>query len=345
MMHMHDTPTISVLVTTRNQHATIARALDSILRQRCEARVEIVIGDDASTDGTAGICRRYRDAHPERVRLLAHPERQGIMRNYYACMDAAAGEYIADLAGDDEWADDRKLQRELAALSGDPTLALVHTDYAERDAATGSVTPVAFPYTEGPTGDDALAEEVLAQGARPVVHLCTALYRREAAMRCRERWPQFFTGEWPCEDLQLATLIGYEGRVLHLPAQTLYYTVGHTSASQGSDDRRQYAFKRACLGLSVALRDHLSATRPAFPSPTGHLGRALSEHIHALLMHAVRLADGSLRRDALSLSQQWGIPLSPLSRLVAAATATEAGWRATLFARRLFVWAKAHGGF
>lgn len=326
---------ISVIVTTRNQRTTICRALDSILGQRCRASLEVIIGDDASTDGTTALCRRYRDAHPDTVRLIEHSTRQGVTANYYACMDAATGQYIADLAGDDEWATADKLQRELEAIEADPTLAIVHTDYDRRDAATGRLTHVAFPYTTTPTGGPDLATEVLAQGPRPVIHLCTALYRRDAAMSCRQKHPQFFMPQWPCEDLQLATLIGYEGRALHLPVTTLHYTVGRQSISNGTDDRRQYAFKLQCLQLAVELRRHL-----ALDSDTARrrkLDTAFAKHLHDLVMHAFRLHDPDLRRDALSHAQEWHITPHTLTRLALAATATTPTWHAALALRRLFV--------
>ena len=47
---------ISVIVITYNEEKTIARTLDSILMQKCRLPIEIVVGDDASTDGTRAMC-------------------------------------------------------------------------------------------------------------------------------------------------------------------------------------------------------------------------------------------------------------------------------------------------
>ena len=51
---------ISVIVCTYNQEDTIGRTLDSILAQKCHLPIEIVIGEDGSTDGTLAVCQQYQ---------------------------------------------------------------------------------------------------------------------------------------------------------------------------------------------------------------------------------------------------------------------------------------------
>jgi glucosyltransferase len=59
---------ISVIVCTYNQEATIARALDAILAQQCSVSFELIIGEDASTDGTRKICEEYAKSD-KRIKL------------------------------------------------------------------------------------------------------------------------------------------------------------------------------------------------------------------------------------------------------------------------------------
>src|SRR3981081_1212761 len=63
-------PLVSVSTTTFNLEATLGRALDSVLMQKRTFPMEIVIGDDASTDGTLLIARAYREKHPSIIRLI-----------------------------------------------------------------------------------------------------------------------------------------------------------------------------------------------------------------------------------------------------------------------------------
>ena len=76
---------ISVVVVTYNQEKTIARTLDSILCQRCHLPIEIVIGEDASTDNTRAICEDYAKRYPQ-IRLFSNPQNKGVADNYIDCL-------------------------------------------------------------------------------------------------------------------------------------------------------------------------------------------------------------------------------------------------------------------
>ncbi|CAH0308850.1 glycosyltransferase family 2 protein [Roseomonas sp. CECT 9278] len=80
---------VSILIPARNEAANIADCLDHALRQ-LEARVEVIVMDDGSTDGTAEIVRRFA-ARDGRVRLLAAPPLpEGWSGKMHACMALAA---------------------------------------------------------------------------------------------------------------------------------------------------------------------------------------------------------------------------------------------------------------
>lgn len=86
------TVNVSVVVPAKNEEASIAALLDSLLRQSRPAR-EIIVVDAGSVDRTAQIVREYRSAAIP-VRLIAiGPAFPGIARN--VGVEAAASEYIA----------------------------------------------------------------------------------------------------------------------------------------------------------------------------------------------------------------------------------------------------------
>ena len=86
---------ISVIVCTYNQQDTIGRTLDSILSQECHLPFEIIIGEDCSTDNTLAICKQYGQKHPNVIRVIANPSNKGFVRNYFDCLRACKGKYIA----------------------------------------------------------------------------------------------------------------------------------------------------------------------------------------------------------------------------------------------------------
>ena len=70
------TPFVSVIVPCRNEAAYIGACLDSILQSRYPIdRLELLVADGRSDDGTRAIVERYAARHPQHVRLLDNPER------------------------------------------------------------------------------------------------------------------------------------------------------------------------------------------------------------------------------------------------------------------------------
>lgn len=123
------TPMDGVLVTvnllTYNHCRFIAQALDSILAQRVNFRYEIVIGDDASEDGTQDIIRRYMSEYPKIIRAIFHEKNVGIARNVQSIRSLYRGKYIAPMEGDDYWIDPDKLQRQADFLEAHPEYSAV----------------------------------------------------------------------------------------------------------------------------------------------------------------------------------------------------------------------------
>ena len=103
------TPLVSVCVTTYNHEPYLAKALDAILAQRCEFGVEIVLGEDCSSDNTLTICKQYTEKYPEQIKLITSTTKVGWRKNYRRCVEAAEGKYIAFCDGDDYWCDENRL--------------------------------------------------------------------------------------------------------------------------------------------------------------------------------------------------------------------------------------------
>src|SRR6185436_14754992 len=70
-------PTVSVLMVTYNHEPYIAQAVESALAQQTTFPVEIVIGEDHSTDRTREIVRDLQRDHRKKIRLLLHPKNLG----------------------------------------------------------------------------------------------------------------------------------------------------------------------------------------------------------------------------------------------------------------------------
>lgn len=128
---MNNTVKVSVVVISYNQEQYIAECLEGIFAQKGDFKIELVIGDDCSTDTTLEIIKNYADNlcdNRVQVRILAADGNVGMTRNLQRCLDACTGNYIAVCEGDDYWIDSYKLQKQLNFLKSHPECALCFND-------------------------------------------------------------------------------------------------------------------------------------------------------------------------------------------------------------------------
>lgn len=136
--HLPSDPKVSILFITYNHAGTVAQALESALSQQTAFPVELLVGDDCSTDGTREIVERYARAHPDRIRAFLHPKNLGFFGkfNFLSVYEAARAPYAILLEGDDYWTSPLKLQRQVDFLERRPDCsACFHDCYVQDGAA------------------------------------------------------------------------------------------------------------------------------------------------------------------------------------------------------------------
>ena len=120
MMKPEETIKVSVLMLTYNQERYIDEAIRSVMLQETDFRFELVIGNDASTDRTDAICRKWRDAYPQQIRLFSRERNLGLIGNFLQTYANCRGKYVAICEGDDFWIDRHKLQIQADFLDAHP---------------------------------------------------------------------------------------------------------------------------------------------------------------------------------------------------------------------------------
>ena len=213
-----DHPKVSILVTTYNQEHLISQAVNSILSQEVNFAYEIVIGEDASTDGTREIVVELGKQHPDKIRvLLRNPEEANRDRhiglagkiNYLTALRECRGEYIAILDGDDYFTSTHKLQRQVDFLDTHPECVICFHN-------------VAAIYGDGATGPETLCppdrkkitdiEELLWGNFIPA---CSIMYRREPLLEIPDWFLTAKMGDWPLNILKAQHgKIGYLDEVM-----------------------------------------------------------------------------------------------------------------------------------
>lgn len=114
---------VSVLVTFYNQEEFVDKALESILCQKTDFGIKILVGDDGSSDRTCEIVRDWINRYPEIIELYIM-ERDGekvvpgfrASRNRLNLLSHVNTEYFIYLDGDDYFDYDMKLQRQVDIL-------------------------------------------------------------------------------------------------------------------------------------------------------------------------------------------------------------------------------------
>jgi glycosyltransferase involved in cell wall biosynthesis len=145
-------PRLSVGLPVYNGEKYVAESIDSLLGQSYKD-FELIISDNASTDATADICRRYAE-QDSRVRYIRQPHNLGLSPNHNFVVDQARGEFFKWAAADDLYGRDL-LQSCVDALDQHPDVVLAHSWTAAIDGA-GNVTQ-AYKYplaTDSPSAPE-----------------------------------------------------------------------------------------------------------------------------------------------------------------------------------------------
>lgn len=237
---------VSVSVVTYQHAATARQALDGVLRQRTDFPFEVIVGDDASTDGTQRLLEEVRAEAPEVVRLILRTTNAGDigLTNVMSTIDAARGEYVAFLDGDDFWTAPHKLQRQVDFLDAHPECALcAHRVEHLRSDGVRILSPA--PRGGGGTHDvGALIVRNFAPKISTVV--------RRSALAALPEW--YRTSTLASGDWLLNVLVGRTGRVGFIDEAMAVHRLHHASVTMRYGTERMLTDKLRALAM---LREHV----------------------------------------------------------------------------------------
>lgn len=285
-------PEISVIILTYNQEATVGRALDSVIGQRCDFQFEIVVSDDCSSDETRKIVSEYAERYPGLVRLLPMSGRRGLVDNYFYALSQCRGAMIADCAGDDYWLGAESLKKKYDLLNGNPKAVFVHSDWVRvadgsRDQMpsdpNGEMAAMRRNYDDGME----LLAPTLGALSVPAVHLSTVLYRNPFSGM--KQIPDIVANkEFGCEDLPLIAYLLSLGRpVVWMPERTLAYSVGHASVSAPVDPAKESRFYMRSVAMICDLAGHYCV-------PFGAVSESIFSRSHYGIVKAIKSGDKAL---------------------------------------------------
>lgn len=128
-------PKVSVCVITYNQEKYIRQCLQGIVDQETNFDFEVIIGEDCSTDGTRAVVQEFADKYPSVIRVIFQKTNTGGTKNLTDVHDAARGEYIAHVDGDDFWRTDKlKVQTVFLDTNDDCVAVYSNANVISKDA-------------------------------------------------------------------------------------------------------------------------------------------------------------------------------------------------------------------
>ena len=114
-------PKVTIMIPTYNQEAYILEAVESARRQTYR-NLEILIGNDASTDRTGVLLDAVKDP---RIRRIDNQTNLGRLGNYRNLLGSASGEWVVNLDGDDYFTHDGFIEEAIDLWAGDPDTVII----------------------------------------------------------------------------------------------------------------------------------------------------------------------------------------------------------------------------
>lgn len=142
---MNNQVMVSICCITYNHENYIADAIEGFLNQKTNFKYEVLIHDDASTDQTQQIIKKYEMKYPDIIKPIYQSENQyskGIS-TFSILQKKVSGKYVAICEGDDYWIDESKLQKQVDYIEQNPECTFCfHNGYIENQATKNQMRPV-----------------------------------------------------------------------------------------------------------------------------------------------------------------------------------------------------------
>lgn len=232
---------VSICCMTYNHEAYIRDALNGFVRQKTNFPFEIIVHDDASTDKTAEIIREYEKRFPEVIKPIYQKDNQYSKRKKIfndIVLPKASGKYIALCEGDDYWADEYKLQKQVDYMESHPDCTICFSNAYEEDQLDKCERKLFLPHSK----EDAkffpdCDKDYNLSNAYEISFAPTASY-----VFPREIYDTLISHYTPCatEDLQMRLLLTSQGYAHYINEPLTVYRINvpnSATAKWKTDDK------------------------------------------------------------------------------------------------------------
>lgn len=238
---------VSVICNVFNHAPYLRDALDGFVNQQTDFPFEVLVHDDASTDGSQDIIREYEEKYPDIIKPIYQTENQyskGIKITLEYQKPRVKGKYVAICEGDDYWTDPLKLQKQSDFLEAHPDYSMcVNTTIWEN-----MLNKRKLDRFHADEDMDISLEEIIVEKHGRIFQLASVMIRTEI-------WKQYpaWRLAFPIGDYPLALLAALNGKVRMLAdPMTVYrwYSAGSWTSRMDDDARRVQISHKMIEGLN-----------------------------------------------------------------------------------------------
>ncbi len=243
-------PLVSISCITFNHENYIRDAIESFLMQKTTFLFEILIHDDASTDGTTAIIKEYELKFPDLIKPVYQTENQyskGVKISQTYNWPRARGKYIALCEGDDYWTDPLKLQKQVDFLEENNEYGVVH---GNAHFYNHSSQKWKFDANAGLSNIKDIADKrelfYRLVNADYKVRTATAFFRIELLDKREPNNMEFLMGDTPMWlDFSQMTMFKYMDEVFAV------YRILPNSASRSTNDKKNFRFQLSMAEMRI----------------------------------------------------------------------------------------------
>lgn len=262
-------PLVSISCITYNHAPYIKQCLDGFLNQVTNFEYEVLIHDDASTDGTSSILECYAQKYPHLFNIYIQKNNQYSQGNGFIGLkinaERAKGKYLAFCEGDDYWNDPLKLQKQIDFLEKNEDYVLSHTCYSIYDESKKEIHKSIDIYRNNKSAEMSFSPTDLLTFRYKILTL-TVVTRTDSYLKVLNADPFLYSGYFLMGDTQAWYDLSKLGKIHYLKDFTSIYRIREGSATREINIERKLRFFLSSyeMRLYIAKRDNLQDLYPEF---------------------------------------------------------------------------------
>jgi len=237
---------VDVILCCYNQDQYIVKALESVLSQKVNASVRVLVADDGSSDKTFEIIKSYETKSPFPFIYFDNNGNIGMQSNYKRAFEACKSDYTAILEGDDWWSSDSHLAKHIAFLKRHSRYSMSFnsiTYYFQEDGT--------FKVNKWPYNRSHIAIKLCHQlgWGNQIGNLSSCVFRTKLLQALPDKFFKLQFADW-----ELGVMMALKGPIAKLKDSTSVYRINNKGQwSALSTENRMVSEKDALKKLSLLL--------------------------------------------------------------------------------------------